>query len=638
MATRKGGRSRSTEDDIENPGEPKQKGLSITIPLRSFVSPELVGADKLSKAIHKEYATRLLESLGATPTKANLEMVRKYVPISKECLKVSARTTGHSKDQVEVAPPVIKYDYKVAHLGCRAKPHELITIGMMQTRAKKEEANDAEVCFARPEDLAQYEIEDDLDGVKVMEFQKIARKFLYPYNLAQKPPKPKERLAFKPEASAAPPSERRVSFKAAGHLALANLRMARMLQSQQSSRSLLKGGSNRSRTPGRGNAETPFPSTLGNPSAGAPSSTAKSKLRSQRDSILDKDRRSEGFFADLLLEIGTSFELDTEEIIAFQENYGKELVVWKNSMREGSLKDAVTDDEFLETIRMLGSKTTTHMSHSMATLMYNKFFLKEEDAKAPQVELTFKIQRDFADLCTRFRKTKADLFFTMPVLLLGLRSFVEKLFKKRFPLWDSTEEAKDIQWEMDKAVVEMLDPNGYYGELSLVQALPAATHILQRTVYGKARKKITERLYNTSPLLRFALGAASSMQARKLLQQERQAKLKLAGGFNRGEGVPREPANTTKTTLDSNHSKGSKVAHGRRTGRMRPPQPPKELDTNTTNTNTTNHLTEEQRKELFKMSLKVRESFHPASMGTSSNTEARGQWLFKSSVAGCAGL
>jgi hypothetical protein len=72
---------------------------------------------------------------------------------------------------------------------------------------------------------------------------------------------------------------------------------------------------------------------------------------------------------------------------------------------------------------------------------------------------------------------------------------------------------------------------------------------------------------------------------------------------------------------------------------MRPPLPPKELDTNTTNTtNTITYLTEEQRKELFKMSLKVRESFHPASMGTSSNTEARGQWLFKSSVAGCAGL
>jgi hypothetical protein len=47
------------------------------------------------------------------------------------------------------------------------------------------------------------------------------------------------------------------------------------------------------------------------------------------------------------------------------------------------------------------------------------------------------------------------------------------------------------------------------------------------------------------------------MQARKLLQQARQAKLKLAGGFTRGEGVPREPANTTKTTLDSNHSRVS---------------------------------------------------------------------------------
>eukprot|EP00959_Pyramimonas_sp_CCMP1952_P045060 941125-Pyramimonas_sp.AAC.1 len=79
----------------------------------------MVAADKLSKVgmakpydalavIDKEYATRLLESMGATPTKANLEMVRKYVPINKECLKVSARKTGHSKDQVEIVAPTIK--------------------------------------------------------------------------------------------------------------------------------------------------------------------------------------------------------------------------------------------------------------------------------------------------------------------------------------------------------------------------------------------------------------------------------------------------------------------------------------------------------------------------------------------------
>ena len=83
----------------------------------------------------------------------------------------------------------------------------------------------------------------------------------------------------------------------------------------------------------------------------------------------------------------------------------------------------------------------------------------------------------------RFRKTKSDLFFTMPILLLGLRSFIEKVFKKRFPLWDSTPEAKEALWNMDTTIVTLLDPNGYYSDLSVVQAMPAAMHILQRTVY-----------------------------------------------------------------------------------------------------------------------------------------------------------
>jgi len=55
----------------------------------------------------QEYATRLLESMGATPTSKNLELIRKYAPIDSKALKVSARTTGHSKDQVGEFPTSI---------------------------------------------------------------------------------------------------------------------------------------------------------------------------------------------------------------------------------------------------------------------------------------------------------------------------------------------------------------------------------------------------------------------------------------------------------------------------------------------------------------------------------------------------
>ena len=49
-------------------------------------------------------------------------------------------------------------------------------------------------------------------------------------------------------------------------------------------------------------------------------------------------------------------------------------------------------------------------------------------------------------------------------------------------------------------------------------------------------------------------------------------------------------------------------------------------------------LSLDQRQALYKLSRHVKDSFHPASMGSSNNTEDRGDWLFKHSNPGCAGL
>ena len=56
-------------------------------------------------------------------------------------------TRENADGAARCACTVQQYDYKVAHLGCRAKPHEMVTLGVMQSRAKEEAQNDVEVVF-----------------------------------------------------------------------------------------------------------------------------------------------------------------------------------------------------------------------------------------------------------------------------------------------------------------------------------------------------------------------------------------------------------------------------------------------------------------------------------------------------------
>jgi len=49
--------------------------------------------------------------------------------------------------QVEVTTPAVVYDFKVQHMGCRAKPHEMVTLGIMQGRMEKDAGTNVDNCF-----------------------------------------------------------------------------------------------------------------------------------------------------------------------------------------------------------------------------------------------------------------------------------------------------------------------------------------------------------------------------------------------------------------------------------------------------------------------------------------------------------
>jgi hypothetical protein len=76
--------------------------------------------------------------------------------------------------------------------------------------------------------------------------------------------------------------------------------------------------------------------------------------------------------------------------------------------------------------------------------LYNAHLLELPAECEEQEQLAFHIHRDYGVMCTKYRKSNAHLFFTLPITLMSLRSLVESLFTSRFPLWVATMEGKQV--------------------------------------------------------------------------------------------------------------------------------------------------------------------------------------------------
>ena len=86
----------------------------IMIPLEP--SLDTVDDDALHKVLQSEYTCRYLEKIGAKPTRANMELVRRNLPLTKDCLKIQLKTRGSIKDEVSIVLPPVAYDVKPPEL------------------------------------------------------------------------------------------------------------------------------------------------------------------------------------------------------------------------------------------------------------------------------------------------------------------------------------------------------------------------------------------------------------------------------------------------------------------------------------------------------------------------------------------
>jgi len=633
MAPHRRHRARDLEESRSGEGENISKPHFV-IPLKPLVSAELADASLLSKVVESEYNTRLLESMGAAPTKANLEMIKKYVPIDKSCLKVSARKKGHMMDEVDVCPPTLKYDYKVPHMGCRAKPHEMVTLGIMQARMNEDVGANVDQCFGTLEGGAVEELDPEAGGEKLSEFSKKSRQFLFPYNLekkapstvkellqslnTQRPSKGLPRVAKPLRASrrdvrnlpspSPPPSRPRTppAPPTSGDAPRASPTSPTPCSSSPSAaKPAPRGKSNTPKSPLGGTRSKSSIRSAGTGLTASRLNNSKSSNAARVEGISEKNAASETQRDELAQELEKErlqeLSLTSHMVESAQERFCRSLLEWKSKeISEEALQSRVSEEDFIESIRELGSPVTVGLLRNTLQLLYNTHFRHMNDEDPAQEKLVFQIHQDFTTMIKTYRKRKSHLFFTMPVTLLSLRSLIETVFSGAFPLWEGTYEGKEAMRKMDRTVIEMLDPHSYYSDLSLFQSTPAAIHILQGE-HKQARKTVQQRFYCTSPLNRAALGTPASGSARRLLGLDTRAKTRLAGGYGK--------SGTSIVNLDPSGKDKTNVI-----------------------------LSAPHRRHLCKLNMDLHKSQQPYQGGDFASTVDRGGWLGKETHSGCKGI
>lgn len=141
----------------------------------------------------------------------------------------------------------------------------------------------------------------------------------------------------------------------------------------------------------------------------------------------------------------------------------------------------------------------------------------EAEAQKLQPLRLFHLHEAWARLFKQQRRSKAGLFFTVPVLLLSLRVGIARIVTRLHPMWTDKPQGKEALAKMDATICELFDPQGYIRSgLSVMESSPAAIALLHRF---KHKTHIGERHHfnDTSNLVRLTMKSAQAPQARRLL-------------------------------------------------------------------------------------------------------------------------
>jgi len=246
---------------------------------------------------------------------------------------------------------------------------------------------------------------------------------------------------------------------------------------------------------------------------------------------------------DLEVEMQGEFEITPEVVLALQSDFENGLLEWREGVSRKAL-GRVSDADFHATVEALSSDLVLHLFGTVVAYMYDEYInparrqeltdAEEREWGRIQQERVFNMHRQFATINKAYRSSRSRLFFTLPILILSMRTCVECLFREVFPLWSSIAEGIAAMRDMQATITDLFDPHGYYSNLSILQSAPSALRIID-SYKRLAHSHVRHHFNDTSSLVKAAFVDSKSVQARRMLYRQQQKPAKARAVTASGE-------------------------------------------------------------------------------------------------------
>eukprot|EP00899_Mesostigma_viride_P001761 jgi/Mesvir1/11586/Mv00002-RA.1 len=234
-------------------------------------------------------------------------------------------------------------------------------------------------------------------------------------------------------------------------------------------------------------------------------------------------------------EIQQPFVVTDELVLMLLSDYEMSLLQWREGVSDEVLAGRVSEADFERTMDELSCESSVALIRTMLVYLYDAHMRQLPPSDPEQEQRCLQIHALWARMRQKHQHKRPSLFFTLPVILLGLRVAVEAAFTRAFPAWASCEAGVYELGVMNEVVTAMLDPHNYHSEISLLQSSSRAIQIMRRYA-SKTHPSNKQHAYSTSPLIRSAIVTPHSREVRALMYHAGHHAVSPAPGAN-GRGA-----------------------------------------------------------------------------------------------------
>ncbi|DBA85160.1 TPA: hypothetical protein ACH3X2_005876 [Trebouxia sp. C0005] len=480
--------------------------------------------------IEPEYAAKYLEYLGANPTQAAQDLVRKALPLTADCLQTKLKASGHRHNEVLVVPPPLQYDVLPIH---EADAQEVVRLGFVGTLSPQETTS--------PEDSQAVDREYK---VVSRSFTDVAAAFLDTASQAaprHSSPDRHNRQSPLIDRQETPhsvePRAGRVGIYC--HLDQMQRELSRPFKVQAASLKRIQLHF--------GQSVSEWYSALPRAAKSGHGQLKELDIQSTSDQLVSEDIialavnvvtflyhefvvSSPAFPADPLAAVllpkadlpGSQRSLMAHKSLL--SNRGGSMLLAQDSSLSRRQSTLISQSALVSQKSVMNSPNWSRRSSLQPVQSGSQASSAADLAAVAAMQIEgqrtrlFSIVQLWAQRSRAYHQSKWATSFACPVVILSLRALVEKAFTDAFPIWASSGQGVARLKSMDRQLLEWFDPHGFNSSISLLQSLPPAAQQGSKQLQRQSPHKKQE-FTGTTSLVNTFLTTPKTAECRRLKRQ-----------------------------------------------------------------------------------------------------------------------